>query len=345
MPLYHCAQLYCFLMPGPVPRRDQRRSCPAPIRRASSPRSRRSGRRSCSARRRCGSALLRHPEFETPRPVARCARATTARRRCRSRSCARSPRGCPTCACSTSTARPRCRRWPRCCGPEDQLRKAGSAGRPSINVETRVVDDHDQPLPPGEVGEIVHRSPHAMLGYWNDPEKTAEAFRNGWFHSGDLGVHRRRGLPQRRRPQEGHDQDRRRERRQPRGRGDDLRAPGGRRRWRSSGSRDPRWIEAVTAAVVLRDGLRGHRGRARSRSAASASPASRCPSTSCSSTSCPRTPAARSSSASCATASRRSPKPQRRPDHEPHIVIAGGGFGGLAVARTLERCCRRTARA
>ena len=34
----------------------------------------------------------------------------------------------------------------------------------------------------------MHRSPHAMLGYWNDPEKTAEAFRNGWFHSGDLGV-------------------------------------------------------------------------------------------------------------------------------------------------------------
>jgi fatty-acyl-CoA synthase len=72
--------------------------------------------------------------------------------------------------------------------PEDQLRKAGSAGRAAINVETLVVDDDDRPLPAGEVGEIVHRSPHAMLGYWNDPEKTAEAFRNGWFHSGDLGV-------------------------------------------------------------------------------------------------------------------------------------------------------------
>ena len=72
--------------------------------------------------------------------------------------------------------------------PEDQLRKLGSAGRPAINVETRVVDDSDQPVPPGTVGEIVHRGPHVMLGYWNDPEKTAEAFRNGWFHSGDLGV-------------------------------------------------------------------------------------------------------------------------------------------------------------
>ncbi len=72
--------------------------------------------------------------------------------------------------------------------PEDQLRKLGSAGRPAINVETRVVDDDDQPVPAGVVGEIVHRSPHAMLGYWQAPEQTAAAFRNGWFHSGDLGV-------------------------------------------------------------------------------------------------------------------------------------------------------------
>ena len=72
--------------------------------------------------------------------------------------------------------------------PEDQLRKLGSAGKPSLNVETRVVDDNDQPVPVGTVGEIVHRSPHTTLGYWKNPEKTAEAFRNGWFHSGDLGV-------------------------------------------------------------------------------------------------------------------------------------------------------------
>jgi fatty-acyl-CoA synthase len=72
--------------------------------------------------------------------------------------------------------------------PEDQVRKAGSAGRPCINVETIIVDIDDRPVPPGIEGEIVHRSPHAMLGYWNDPEKTAEAFHNGWFHSGDLGV-------------------------------------------------------------------------------------------------------------------------------------------------------------
>jgi fatty-acyl-CoA synthase len=72
--------------------------------------------------------------------------------------------------------------------PHEQLPHAGSAGRASINVETRLVDDEDNPVPPGEIGEIVHRSPHAALGYYNDEEKTAAAFRNGWFHSGDLGV-------------------------------------------------------------------------------------------------------------------------------------------------------------
>jgi fatty-acyl-CoA synthase len=72
--------------------------------------------------------------------------------------------------------------------PEDQVRKAGSAGRPGLNVETLVVDDSTRPVPPGQVGEIVHRSPHAMLGYWNDPERTDAAFTGGWFHSGDLGM-------------------------------------------------------------------------------------------------------------------------------------------------------------
>jgi fatty-acyl-CoA synthase len=73
-------------------------------------------------------------------------------------------------------------------GPEDQVRKAGSAGKAALNVETRVVDDAGNPVAPGTEGEIVHRSPQAMLGYWNDPERTAEAFRGGWLHTGDLGV-------------------------------------------------------------------------------------------------------------------------------------------------------------
>ena len=70
--------------------------------------------------------------------------------------------------------------------PEDQLRKAGSAGRAVLNVETRVVDESGRVVEPGEIGEIVHRSPQLMSGYFNDEERTREVFRNGWFHSGDL---------------------------------------------------------------------------------------------------------------------------------------------------------------
>ncbi|MGZ4455971.1 MAG: AMP-binding protein, partial [Nocardioides sp.] len=72
-------------------------------------------------------------------------------------------------------------------GPSEQLSHPGSAGRAALNVETRIVDDTDADVPAGTVGEIVHRSPHATLGYHEDEEKTAEAFRGGWFHSGDLG--------------------------------------------------------------------------------------------------------------------------------------------------------------
>lgn len=71
-------------------------------------------------------------------------------------------------------------------GPEDQLRKPGSCGRAVLNVETRVVDDALRDVKPGEVGEIVHRSPHLMLGYFHDDERTRAAFEGGWFHSGDL---------------------------------------------------------------------------------------------------------------------------------------------------------------
>jgi fatty-acyl-CoA synthase len=71
--------------------------------------------------------------------------------------------------------------------PEDQLLKPGSAGKPVLNVETRLMDDDGKFVPLGEIGEIVHRSGHVMTGYLNDPEKTAEAFQFGWFHSGDLG--------------------------------------------------------------------------------------------------------------------------------------------------------------
>ncbi|MBR8742292.1 hypothetical protein DSY14_11235 [Nocardiopsis sp. MG754419] len=52
-------------------------------------------------------------------------------------------------------------------------------------VELRVVDDQGRDVAPGEAGEVIYRSPQLCLGYWDKPEETAEAFREGWFHSGD----------------------------------------------------------------------------------------------------------------------------------------------------------------
>jgi fatty-acyl-CoA synthase len=69
---------------------------------------------------------------------------------------------------------------------EDAIRKIGSIGKPIVNVEARIVDDDMNDVPRGQVGEIVYRGPLVMSGYWNKPEETAEAFRGGWFHSGDL---------------------------------------------------------------------------------------------------------------------------------------------------------------
>ena len=70
--------------------------------------------------------------------------------------------------------------------PAAAISKMGSVGTPVINVEARVVDDDGNDVVPGEVGEIVYRGPTVMAGYYGNPEATAEAFRGGWFHSGDL---------------------------------------------------------------------------------------------------------------------------------------------------------------
>jgi fatty-acyl-CoA synthase len=68
----------------------------------------------------------------------------------------------------------------------DAVRKLGSVGRPSINVEARVIDDDGNDVPRGEIGEIVYRGPTVMKGYHDDPAATRDAFHGGWFHSGDL---------------------------------------------------------------------------------------------------------------------------------------------------------------
>ena len=66
-------------------------------------------------------------------------------------------------------------------------RKPGSIGTPLREVEMKVVDEDDNEVAQGEVGEIVIRGHNVMKGYWQRPEATEEAMRGGWFHSGDMG--------------------------------------------------------------------------------------------------------------------------------------------------------------
>lgn len=69
---------------------------------------------------------------------------------------------------------------------DDALRKTESVGKASINVRIRIVDEEMNDVPLGEVGEIVYQGPTTMKEYYKNPEATKEAFKGGWFHSGDL---------------------------------------------------------------------------------------------------------------------------------------------------------------
>ncbi|MFD2252276.1 fatty-acyl-CoA synthase [Pseudochelatococcus lubricantis] len=139
--------------------------------------------------------------------------------------------------------------------PEEHDARPASAGRPIYNVQTRIVDTDMNDVPPGVSGEIVHRSPQLLVGYWGKPEETKEAFEGGWFHSGDVGI----------RDEEGYITvvDRVK----------DIIKTGGTivasREVEEAlfthpavlevavvGLPDPKWIEAVTALVVLRQGAR-----------------------------------------------------------------------------------------
>src|SRR5690625_17144 len=136
---------------------------------------------------------------------------------------------------------------------EEHHDRPASAWRPVFFVQARVIDESGAEVPDGERGEVVYRSPQLCAGYWNNPDATREAFRDGWFHSGDLVV----------RDAEGYLEvvDRIK----------DVINTGGvlvasrevedavYRDERVAevavvGTPDPRWIEAVTAVVVLKDG-------------------------------------------------------------------------------------------
>ena len=70
----------------------------------------------------------------------------------------------------------------------DRPRKPGSIGYPVWGVEMAILDDGDRPVPDGERGEICVRGHNVMKGYWKRPEASKEALRNGWFHTGDIGI-------------------------------------------------------------------------------------------------------------------------------------------------------------
>ena len=77
--------------------------------------------------------------------------------------------------CTTESANP------------DYLERLASVGITRTDVEIRVVNERDEPLPAGEVGEVVCRGDVVMTGYWRDAQASAETLRGGWLHTGDVG--------------------------------------------------------------------------------------------------------------------------------------------------------------
>lgn len=70
--------------------------------------------------------------------------------------------------------------------PQDVRRKPGAVGFPLMHIDVDIIREDGASCGPDEVGELVIRGPHVCAGYWNDPQATAETFRGGWLHTGDL---------------------------------------------------------------------------------------------------------------------------------------------------------------
>ncbi|MEU8519927.1 fatty acyl-CoA synthetase [Streptomyces sp. NBC_01216] len=139
-------------------------------------------------------------------------------------------------------------------GPDEHEGRMDSCGRPVRFVEARIADENGKDVPDGTPGEVVYRSPQLCDGYWEKPEETRAAFRDGWFRSGDLAVRDAEGyftvvdrvkdvinsggvLVASRQVE------------------DALYTHPGVAEAAVVGLPDPHWIEAVTAVVVPRDGV------------------------------------------------------------------------------------------
>jgi len=72
-------------------------------------------------------------------------------------------------------------------GSPEAVKRLGSAGKPCLNVEVRIIDENGKDAAVGAVGEVIIRGDHIMSGYWNRPEETAAVLKDGWIYSGDLG--------------------------------------------------------------------------------------------------------------------------------------------------------------
>ena len=77
---------------------------------------------------------------------------------------------------------------------DDPNANIGSCGRPRVGMEIAILDENQQPVKTGEIGEICCRGPAVFAGYHDNAEATAKALRGGWFHTGDLGRVDERGL-------------------------------------------------------------------------------------------------------------------------------------------------------
>jgi acyl-CoA synthetase (AMP-forming)/AMP-acid ligase II len=69
-----------------------------------------------------------------------------------------------------------------------KLKRLASCGVPIMACDVRVVNEKEEDIKPGEVGEIIERGDDTMMGYWKDPERTAETLKNGWLHTRDMAM-------------------------------------------------------------------------------------------------------------------------------------------------------------